>query len=146
MQLSKGSSVKNTSNFFGNMNLPETNIVPKHGWLEDDPFLLAFGPFSGANCWWFRTPAPVEVGSLYIPLFFKVSYIPGWLFGISQPSGRVVNLNNSFDQAFGAACRVMLYPSVSVWKFVRLPSAWPSWGGMAGPRKNPIPKKLFLSI
>ena len=27
--------------------LPETNIAPENGWLEDDPFLLAVGPFSG---------------------------------------------------------------------------------------------------
>ena len=30
--------------------LPETNIAPENGWLEYDPFLLGFGPFSGANC------------------------------------------------------------------------------------------------
>ena len=30
--------------------LPETNIAPENGWLEDKPFFLGFGPFSGANC------------------------------------------------------------------------------------------------
>ena len=30
--------------------LPETNMSPENGWLEDDRFLLGFGPFSGANC------------------------------------------------------------------------------------------------
>ncbi len=28
---------------------PKTNISPKNGWLEYDPFLLGFGLFSGAN-------------------------------------------------------------------------------------------------
>ena len=36
--------------FRGVYNLPETNIAPKNGWLEYDPFLLGFGLFSGANC------------------------------------------------------------------------------------------------
>ena len=27
--------------------LPETSIAPENGWLEDDPFLLGFGSFSG---------------------------------------------------------------------------------------------------
>ncbi len=26
------------------------NIAPEKWWLEDDPFLLGFGNFSGANC------------------------------------------------------------------------------------------------
>ncbi len=30
-------------------NLPKTNVAPENGWLEDDPFLLGFSPFSGAN-------------------------------------------------------------------------------------------------
>ena len=30
--------------------LPETNIALENEWLEDDPFLLGFGLFSGANC------------------------------------------------------------------------------------------------
>ena len=30
--------------------LPETNISPENGWLEDDPFLLGFGQCLGANC------------------------------------------------------------------------------------------------
>ena len=31
--------------------LPETNIfAPKNGWLENDPFLLGPGLFSGASC------------------------------------------------------------------------------------------------
>ena len=29
--------------------LPETNIAPENEWLEDDPFLLVFGLFSGAK-------------------------------------------------------------------------------------------------
>ena len=29
--------------------LPETNIAPKNGWLEYDPFLLGFGLLSGAG-------------------------------------------------------------------------------------------------
>ena len=31
---------------------PETNseFTPENGWLEYKPFLLGFGPFSGANC------------------------------------------------------------------------------------------------
>ena len=29
--------------------LPETNIAPENGWLEDDPFLLGPGLFSGAK-------------------------------------------------------------------------------------------------
>ncbi len=28
---------------------PTSNIAPKSAWLEDDPFLLGFGLFSGAN-------------------------------------------------------------------------------------------------
>ena len=32
----------------GSDTLPETNLAPENGWLEDDPFLLGFGPFSGA--------------------------------------------------------------------------------------------------
>ncbi len=34
--------------------LPETNIAPKNGWLEYDPFLLGFGLFSGAFAVSFR--------------------------------------------------------------------------------------------
>ena len=30
--------------------LPETNIAPENGWLEDDPFLLGPGLFLGAKC------------------------------------------------------------------------------------------------
>ena len=29
--------------------LPETNMAPKNGWLEYDPFLLGPGLFSGVN-------------------------------------------------------------------------------------------------
>ena len=29
---------------------PKFNIAPEKRWLEDDPFLLGFGNFSGANC------------------------------------------------------------------------------------------------
>ena len=28
--------------------LPKTNIAPENWWLEGDPFLLGFGPFSGS--------------------------------------------------------------------------------------------------
>ena len=34
---------------FGGGTLPETNIAPENGWLEDDPFLLGFSLFSGAT-------------------------------------------------------------------------------------------------
>ena len=34
--------------------LPETNVAPENGWLEDDPFLLGFGLFSGAFAVSFR--------------------------------------------------------------------------------------------
>ena len=39
-------------NIFTINTLPETNseFTPENGWLEDDPFLLGFGLFSGANC------------------------------------------------------------------------------------------------
>ena len=30
--------------------LLKTSISPENGWLEDDPFLLGPGLFSGANC------------------------------------------------------------------------------------------------
>ena len=31
--------------------LPETNIAPENGWLEDEiPFGMAYFLFSGANC------------------------------------------------------------------------------------------------
>ena len=33
----------------GGLTLPETNIAPENGWLEDDPFLLGPGLFSGAK-------------------------------------------------------------------------------------------------
>ena len=29
---------------------PKFNMAPENGWLEDDPFLLGPGNFSGANC------------------------------------------------------------------------------------------------
>ena len=29
---------------------PKFNIAPEKWWLEDDPFLLGLGNFSGANC------------------------------------------------------------------------------------------------
>ena len=29
---------------------PKFNIAPEKWWLEDDPFVLGFGNFSGANC------------------------------------------------------------------------------------------------
>ena len=29
---------------------PKFNIDPEQWWLEDDPFLLGFGTFSGVNC------------------------------------------------------------------------------------------------
>ena len=29
---------------------PKFNIAPEKRWLEDDPFLLGSGNFSGANC------------------------------------------------------------------------------------------------
>ena len=38
--------------------LPETNIAPKNGWLEYDPFLLGFGLFSGAFAVSFREVSP----------------------------------------------------------------------------------------
>ncbi len=38
-------------NSFSDTTLPETNIAPENGWLED--YLLSFwdGLFSGAKCW-----------------------------------------------------------------------------------------------
>ncbi len=30
---------------------PKFDIAPEKWWLEDDPFLLGFGNFSGASCW-----------------------------------------------------------------------------------------------
>ncbi len=47
--------------------LPETNIAPEKWWLEDDPFLLGFGLFSGAmlnfgrvSCLVANQPSPGE--------------------------------------------------------------------------------------
>ena len=45
---------------FGGGTLPETKIAPENGWLEDDPFLLGFGLFSGATVDG-RDPAPLEI-------------------------------------------------------------------------------------
>ena len=38
--------------------LPETNMSPENGWLEDDPFLLRSGLFSGALAVSFRECIP----------------------------------------------------------------------------------------
>ena len=35
---------------------PKFNIDPEKWWLEDEPFLLGFGNFSGANCFPLLTP------------------------------------------------------------------------------------------
>ena len=34
----------------GKCALPKTNMAPENHWLEDDPFHLGFGLFSGASC------------------------------------------------------------------------------------------------
>ena len=37
--------------FIPDIYTPEVSqFAPENGWLEDDPFLLGFGNFSGANC------------------------------------------------------------------------------------------------
>ena len=41
-------------NFYSMFTLPETNIAPENGWLEDDRFLLGPGLFSGAFAVSFR--------------------------------------------------------------------------------------------
>ena len=70
--------------------LPETNISPKNGCLEYDPFLLGFGLFSGANAVSFRKCN----GRLEFPREDVGIFSKGWLPGsleqmevLNQPTG-----------------------------------------------------------
>ena len=52
-KLEKGETLTQTRAVFGFPNVtpppPKFKIAPKQWWLEDDPFLLGFGNFSGAS-------------------------------------------------------------------------------------------------
>ena len=50
---------------------PKFNVAPEHGWLEDDPFLLGFGNFSGTSCEtsgvYLYVKPPPSMGKFLIP-------------------------------------------------------------------------------
>ena len=69
------------------MNLPETNLVPKDGWLEDDPFLLGFGPFSGATVDFSELLHQLRLVVYISHHVFNVSYIPAGCLGFLNHQG-----------------------------------------------------------
>ena len=63
---------------FGAVTLPETNMAPENGWLEDDPFLLGWPIFRGYVSFGEGSECRVKLGfafgrgihlALYIPFY-----------------------------------------------------------------------------